>query len=95
MRVPEIRSMSLTESDFFRILPYALQGREFSICQDGVEICIDAEIIRISMIPQSPRTIAGLSMPVLKVSIDFGKLPDTSARQFMRQFDLAFHRGGG
>jgi hypothetical protein len=87
--------MSMTESDFFRILPYALEGREFSIGQDGVEIRVDAEIIRISLIPQSPRTIAGLSMPVLKVGIDFGNLPDSAAQAFMRQFNLAFHRGGG
>jgi acetolactate synthase regulatory subunit len=95
MRAPEIRSMSLTESDFFRILPYALQGRDFSICQDGVEIRVDAEIIRISLIPQSPHTIAGLSMPVLKVGIDFGNLPDSAAQAFMQRFNLAFHRGGG
>jgi hypothetical protein len=95
MRAPEIWLMSITESDFFRILPYALDGRSFSICEDGVEICVDEEIIRISLIPQPPRTIAALSLPALKVSIDFGNLPDNAAQEFIRQFDLAFHRGGG
>jgi hypothetical protein len=95
MRAPEIRLMSMTESDFFRILPFALNDRAFNICQDGVEICVDAEIIRISLIPQPPRTIAALSLPALKVSINFGILSDNAAEGFIRQFDRAFHRGGG
>lgn len=95
MRPPEIRLMSITESEFFRILPYALEGQAFTARQDEVEVFVDAGVIRITLEPQSPRTISSLSMPALKVSIDFGILPDTAAQEFVQQFNRAFHRGGG
>lgn len=95
MRAPEIRLMSMTESDFFRVLPSAMKGQAFTVIQGEVETIVDAEAIRITLVPQLPRTIAALSLPALKVSIDFGILSDSAAQEFIRQFDQAFHRGGG
>jgi hypothetical protein len=95
MRAPEIRLMSMTESDFLRILPYSLEGQAFAVRQGEVETIVDAGIIRITLAPQLPTIIASLSMPALKVSIDLGILSDSAAREFMRQFNRAFHRGGG
>lgn len=95
MRNPEIRLMSMTESDFFRILPYALEGKAFNVRQGEVEVIVDAGIIRITLVSQPPTIIASLSMPTLKVTIDSGILPDATALEFMQQFNRAFHRGGG
>lgn len=87
--------MSLSEQEFFRMLPLALAPHPYTIEMRKIFVETDDGKACISISPQAPRHIASLSLPVLAVDIDFGTLSKAAAMAFVKRFDQAFQRGGG
>lgn len=87
--------MSLSEQEFFRLLPRALAPYVYTI--DSRMICVETADgkARILISPQPPRLIASLTLPVLNVEIDIGNLSKEAATAFLKRFDQTFQRGGG
>ena len=90
-----VHLMSLTEADFFRILPEAVKPCRYTVTADTVMVQCPQGMAHIRISAEAPRRIASLSFPVLKVAIEFGEMSELESKAFLERFDRAFHRGGG
>ncbi|GJM03097.1 MAG: hypothetical protein DHS20C08_15980 [Rhodomicrobium sp.] len=92
--------MSATPREFYRSLkalapelPISDEQREFKL-PTGAGSAAGSAVISYTVLP--PRQVTGvLSLPQMKVMIEFDGAENEERQQFMRAFDLAFRRGGG
>jgi hypothetical protein len=89
------REMTITHDDFFRLLPRALENREFEIINDTVLVKLNIGTLKISLTTESIRTIGSLKLPVSSVTFSFENSPEMECLSFFKDFDLAFQKGGG
>lgn len=87
--------MAITRKEFFRLLPAAVQDRNYRITDNVIDIRDGAGTITIELETESRRTIASLSLPVTKLSIRFTDFDDRDIKDFIKRFDLAYQKGGG
>jgi len=88
--------MSATPQEFFRSLVHFSPERSFDTSKNSFSFDAGdgAAVISYKVIPD--RQVTGLlSLPQLEVNIDFETVGDEDQIQFMKDFDLAFRRGGG
>lgn len=90
-----VHLMSLSEVDFFRILPVAVAPCRYTVALDTITVRCPQGIAHIRISAEAPRRIASLSFPVLKVAIEFSGMAELESKAFLERFDRAFHRGGG
>lgn len=90
-----VHLMSLSEVEFFRILPVAVAPCRYTVAADTVMVQCPQGRAHIRISAEAPRKIASLSFPVLKVAIEFSEMSDLESQAFLERFDRAFHRGGG
>ncbi len=95
MSVTRVRLMSLSEVDFFRILPQAVAPCGFTVQSGTVMVQCMHGSVHIRFSPEAPRRIASLSLPVLRVVVECTDMPEQESRAFLARFDRAFQRGGG
>lgn len=86
-----VKDMALSEADFFRWLPAALDGVSWR--RDGSIVVADRFSIRLEPLPE--RRVGGLSLPVMRVSFDLTGLSPPERLALIQRFDSAFRRGGG
>jgi len=78
---------------FISQTPYSCKEsteHSWQITVEGETITVDIEIEE-----RSPRIIALLTLPVLKVSFEFQKSNKNQQQTFMQTFFKYFHKGGG
>lgn len=51
--------------------------------------------VTISTVPQPPRQLGAISLPVLEVCFDFGQCDQEERDTFIERFNRYFHKGGG
>ena len=85
------KDMQLTESEFLRLIPAAMQGHDFTLAAGRVS----AAGIHITYAVLPNRILGALSLPRLLVTLDVSGLGREDKEAFMRKFDLTFMRGGG
>ena len=95
MSSARIHLMSLSEVEFFRILPVAVTPCRYTVAADTVVVQCPQGMAHIRISAEAPRRIASLSFPVLKVAIEFTEMSEPESQAFLERFDRAFHRGGG
>ncbi len=89
------REMTITHSDFFRILPKALKFYPYKVKDKLITITLDGGEISIILSEQRHRQIASLSLPVTGVTFQLKNVAESTKMNFFEQFDRAYHRGGG
>lgn len=89
------REMSITHREFLRTLPPAVDGADFSVNENVVQVGSESRGLRIELGPERERRIASLSLPITDVRFCFTGYSEQEVRQFMQRFDLYFRRGGG
>lgn len=87
--------MSITRSDFLRLLPAALGGMEFTNTAHGIAAVDGPRRIGIELSSQGVRQLASLSLPTLAVTLEMEGATEGEWQVFLRRFDSVFHRGGG
>jgi len=87
--------MSISEADFFRILPRAIAPDVYSITQNVISIVLEHGSVEITLSPQPDLKFAMLVLPVLAVDIRFNGVSETDQAIFITQFDKSYQRGGG
>lgn len=87
--------MTITHDDFFRLLPRALENKEFEIIGDTVLVKLNVGTLTITLEAESVRTIGSLTLPVSRVTFSFENIPGEERLGFFKDFDLAFQKGGG
>jgi hypothetical protein len=89
------RDMGCTEAEWLGWLPAAVGACVWR--RDGAQALIEVPPGRLSVswVPQPPRVIALMRMPVLRVNFVFSGLDAEQRYAFMKRFDLYMQRGGG
>jgi len=89
------RDMSITHADFFRLLARLVGAKAIQCCENSVRINTETGHINIRLGPERRRKIALLELPATTVSLEFHGYDQAAYQDFMRQFTLCFHKGGG
>jgi len=87
--------MSISEADFFRILPRALAPNVYSITQNVISVVLKHGSTEITLSAQPDLKFAMLVLPILAVDIRFKGVSETDQAIFITQFDKSYQRGGG
>jgi hypothetical protein len=89
------REMGFTREEFDRILPAALNQREFDRSASGIKLPVDGGTMQLVISEQKYRKIASISLPYLDIEFIFEGLSNAQVEETMRYFDLRYQRGGG
>ncbi len=89
------REMGFTRAEFDRILPSALDNRDFVVNGSVVKSAVDGGMMQLTISEQKFRNIASISLPYLAIDFLFEQLTEEQVEQTMRYFDLRYQRGGG
>jgi len=89
------REMTISHSDFFRILPKALKSYPYVQEDNAIKLSLDEGEISIILSRERRRQIGSLSLPVTDVTFHLKNVAETTKKIFFEQFDRAYHRGGG
>ena len=87
--------MSISEAEFFRILPCALAPYAYTVMQNTITVVLEHGSIVITLSPQPDKKFPMLVLPVLAVNIRFKELSETDRKVFITRFDKSYQRGGG
>lgn len=87
--------MSISHSDFYRLLPRAVVGREFQISPPQVTVIFPGGMLTITLNEESIHQIASLKLPSTNVQFEFDNVSDEDIVTFFQQFEISFRRGGG
>ena len=89
------REMTISHSDFFRILPRALGSYLYRQHGNVISITLDEGEVVITLAEERLRQIASLSLPLTMVTFQIENVVEKSKKAFFKQFDRAYQRGGG
>jgi hypothetical protein len=89
------REMGFTRAEFMRILPSALHGYAYRVHDDSILVEVSGSRVTIRLGQERIRQIALLRLPCLDVEFDHAEVDEPAFRQFLRQFDLYYRKGGG
>lgn len=99
MNVPErslTKDMAMTEADFLRLLPKAMDGWDYRVEGTSVTAGTAARGLTITLSALPSRTLGGLLvLQRRQVEIAFHGLAEAEQEAFLGRFDQAFQRGGG
>ena len=89
------REAGCTEAEWLGWLPDALGAVAADISVGCADVRFADGSLQLTWEPMSPRQIALVRLPRLKVRFRFEGLSDERRYTFMRRFDLYMQRGGG
>jgi hypothetical protein len=89
------REMSISHSEFRRILGRAFSGEFRQARSDRFEFDNEGGRIRIDLAQESSARLGVMTIPVTTVSLEFHDMDPVKAQAFLVRFDRAFQRGGG
>ena len=89
------REMTISHSEFFRILPKALNSYAYKQEDNVITVTLDKAEISIFLSEERHRQIASLLLPVTDVTFQLKNVAENAKSKFFEQFDRTYHRGGG
>ncbi len=89
------REMSISHSDFFRLLPKAVKSYRYQQGDNHIKVFMHDGEICLSLSEERVRKIASLSLPVTDVTFQIKNVAEKTKNEFFKQFDRAYQRGGG
>lgn len=89
------REMSISHSDFLRILPKALASHTYQQIDNVITVTLGQGEITITLSEEGFRQIASLILPVTVVTFQLKDVAESTKSNFFEQFDRAYQRGGG
>ncbi len=92
---PLVKDMAGTWGDILRLLPIALRGWSYEVDGTTVEVGSPDRGVTITVDPLPPRQFGLVQIPRSRVVLAFHGLAAGEQDSLLRQFDRAFHRGGG
>ncbi len=87
--------MGLDLRDIDRTMPQACGDYELTKVGTGYELQNQNKAVKMIVEAAPPRVIAGLSLPVSKVELQFKNHSKQNIEDFIFRFMRHFHRGGG
>lgn len=89
------RRMSISRSEFYRMLPDALGTRALSGSGDSVSVETPGRRMEIVFCEEAPLRIASLTLPSARIELRFEGYGESEIAAALQRFDLYFRRGGG
>jgi hypothetical protein len=90
------KQMGITESEFLRLLPRALDSEVYDVSGSHIRyVMAEMKILDITLGPESVRQIALMRMPTMPVTLTFSGFSDSERETLMQRFERAYQRGGG
>ena len=89
------RDMGCTEADWQRWLPAAIGEHPWRQEAGCAQVALHGGVLVLRWTVQSPRVIALVRLPVLRVGFAFEGVDADQRQRFMKRFDLYMQRGGG
>ncbi len=89
------REMTISHNEFFRILPKAVGTHRFRLEDNVITVSLSEGEIRIILSKERVRRIGGLVLPVTDMVFQIKNVAENTKKEFFKQFDRAFQRGGG
>lgn len=90
------KQMGITESEFLRLLPRALDSEVYDVSGSHIRyVMAETKILDITLGPESVRQIALMRMPTMPVTLTFSGFSDFERETLMQRFERAYQRGGG
>ncbi len=90
------KDMSTTRPEFFRCLGGALANLEHEIAGDHIVVHEGSKSIEMTLAPLPPRVLSiTVQMERWLLRMEFIGYSKGQSDDFLKQFDRAFHRGGG
>ena len=90
-----VRTMSISHREFFRLLPRAVDGFDFTIQDRDIFIQLGDGRLEVRISEEGERRLASLKLPMINLDFTFSGVDDSIKADFLAQFDLAYQRGGG
>jgi hypothetical protein len=90
-----VKEMGISHREFFRSLPRALNGFEYEVSGDTVQVRDGGRSLVMHLSPEAARNIAAMRLPMTRIEFRFSGYTDAEAKAFLDHFDLRFRRGGG
>jgi hypothetical protein len=88
--------MALTPEEFKRVFAQMMHGVNYTQSEYCLQIQTANLHLTVQLIPQAPRRIALLTLPVTRVELCFDNHSSLAERlAFMQCFSRSFQRGGG
>ncbi len=87
--------MTITHKEFLRLLPKAINGLDYQLNGNQIDIVDAGRSIKIKLAEESIRKIASLALPVTLVHIELRNFSEAEGLKFMSRFNLAYQKGGG
>lgn len=91
------RDMGYSYTEFFRVLPGAARGYELSVVDNRAMVTMPSTnqklLITVTRLPD--RELAMMRLPHVDVRFEFDGFDEQERREFMKQFDKSYQRGGG
>lgn len=87
--------MTITRDDFLRLIPKALDGYNFEINGQTIQIPLGNGVIIILFERETTRMIGALKLPVTHITFCFENISQNETHKFFNKFDLAYQKGGG
>jgi hypothetical protein len=89
------REMTITRSEFWRVLEKGFAEQLLSQSPRHAEIGIDGGRVALALSEQGTRRAGALQLPVLILRLEFIDVDEPMRRQFLERFYRTFQRGGG
>ncbi|CAA6804153.1 MAG: Unknown protein [uncultured Thiotrichaceae bacterium] len=92
---PIALDMGMSIKVFDDTLPNASIPYSIKKVANGYQLTHESRSIAITLKEMPPRVIAGLTLPVTHVELDFSEHTEEEIERYMLRFKRYFHRGGG
>ena len=89
------REMTISHSEFFRILPKALGTNRFQLADNVITVSLAEGEICVTLSKERVRKIAGLVLPVTDVVFQIKNVAEKTKNEFFKQFNRVSQSGGG
>ena len=89
------REMTITRTDFFRLLPKALASYKFKISDSSIQVTMETGVVIIRLLQETTRKVGAMELPVTHITFNFENTSDEEMQKFFEKFDLVYQKGGG
>jgi hypothetical protein len=97
--VTVVKDMAVTHAEFARgiarLLPARATGRDSPPDNPLLQFPWSGGMVEVHLGPEAVRRLGMMAIPTTRVVLVFKGLNADERREFIRQFDLRFQRGGG
>ena len=87
--------MTISHDEFVRLLPKAINNKQYNINGNKIFVSGDKQSVEISLGEQTSRKLGNLKLPATIITIELTGYSIEEQEVFLQRFDLAYQRGGG